>query len=237
MAGHSKWANIQHRKKAQDNKRGKVFTKIIREITVAVKLAGPDISSNSRLRLAMSKANKNSVPKDTIERAIKKGSGQSSDSFEEITYEGYGPKGIAVIIECLTDNKNRTVSEVRHALTKYNGSLGTKGSVAHLFKKIGILTLLDTSEDDLINYIDEIEILDYEQIDNNCVVNTEPASLFKVKSFFEEKSLQTKDEEIILEPMTMCDIDETDIEQVELFTENLEELDDVQNIYTNINIL
>jgi YebC/PmpR family DNA-binding regulatory protein len=237
MAGHSKWANIQHRKKAQDNKRGKVFTKIIREITVAVKLAGPDISSNSRLRLAMSKANKNSVPKDTIERAIKKGSGQNSDSFEEITYEGYGPKGIAVIIECLTDNKNRTVSEVRHALTKYNGSLGTKGSVAHLFKKIGILTLLDTVEDDLINYIDEIEILDYEQVDNNCIVNTDPSSLFKVKSFFEDKSLKTQDEEIILEPITMCDIDETDIEQVELFTENLEELDDVQNIYTNINIL
>ena len=237
MAGHSKWANIQHRKKAQDNKRGKVFTKIIREITVAVKLAGPDISSNSRLRLAMSKANKNSVPKDTIERAIKKGSGQNSDSFEEITYEGYGPKGIAVIIECLTDNKNRTVSEVRHALTKYNGSLGTKGSVAHLFKKICILTLLDTTEDDLINYIDEIEILDYEQVDNNCIVNTEPSNLFKVKSFFDEKSLKTQDEEIILEPITMCDIDEIDIEQVELFTENLEELDDVQNIYTNINIL
>ena len=237
MAGHSKWANIQHRKKAQDNKRGKVFTKIIREITVAVKLAGPDISSNSRLRLAMSKANKNSVPKDTIERAIKKGSGQNSDSFEEITYEGYGPKGIAVIIECLTDNKNRTVSEVRHALTKYNGSLGTKGSVANLFKKIGILTLLDTTEDDLINYIDEIEILDYEQVDNNCIVNTDPSNLFNVKSFFDEKSLKTQDEEIILEPITMCDIDEIDIEQVELFTENLEELDDVQNIYTNINIL
>jgi transcriptional/translational regulatory protein YebC/TACO1 len=115
--------------------------------------------------------------------------------------------------------------------------LELKGSVAHLFKKIGIITLLDTSEDDLINYIDEIEILDYEQVDNNCIVNTDPSNLFKVKSFFEEKSLQTQDEEIILEPITMCDIDETDIEQVELFTENLEELDDVQNIYTNINIL
>jgi len=237
MAGHSKWANIQHRKKAQDNKRGKVFTKIIREITVAVKLAGPDVASNSRLRLAMSKANKNSVPKDTIERAIKKGSGQGDDSFEEITYEGYGPKGIAVIIECLTDNKNRTVSEVRHALTKYNGSLGTNGSVAHLFKKIGIITLLDTSEDDLINYIDEIEILDYEQVDDHCIINTDPSNLFKVKSFFEEKSLKTKDEEIILEPITMCNIDEADIEQVELFTDNLEELDDVQNIYTNITIV
>jgi YebC/PmpR family DNA-binding regulatory protein len=185
----------------------------------------------------MSKANKNSVPKDTIDRAIKKGSGQNSDSFEEITYEGYGPKGIAVIIECLTDNKNRTVSEVRHALTKYNGSLGTKGSVSHLFKKIGIITLLDTSEDELINYIDDIDILDYEQADNNCILNTEPSDLFKVKSFFEEKSLATKDEEIILEPITFCDITDADIEQVELFTENLEELDDVQNIYTNINVL
>ena len=183
MAGHSKWANIQHRKKAQDNKRGKVFTKIIKEITVAVKLAGADSTSNSRLRLAISKANKNSVPKDTIERAIKKGSGVGGDSFEEITYEGYGPKGIAVLIECLTDNKNRTVSEVRHVLTKYNGSLGTNGSVSHLFRKIGILTLLDVREDDLINYIDEIDILDYEQVDSNCVINTQPSDLFKVKSF------------------------------------------------------
>ena len=237
MAGHSKWANIQHRKKAQDNKRGKVFTKIIREITVAVKLGGPDISSNSRLRLAMTKANKNSVPKDTIERAIKKGSGQSDSSFEEITYEGYGPKGIAVIIECLTDNKNRTVSEVRHALTKYNGSLGTKGSVAHLFKKIGILTVVDTTAENLIDYIDDIDILDYEQVENNCIVNTEPTNLFNVKSFFESMSIQTKDEELILEPTTMCNIEENDLEQVELFTDNLEDLDDVQNIYTNINVV
>tara|TARA_B100000401_G_C52639671_1_gene640078 strand:- start:74 stop:787 length:714 start_codon:yes stop_codon:yes gene_type:complete len=237
MAGHSKWANIQHRKKAQDNKRGKVFTKIIKEITVAVKLAGADSTSNSRLRLAISKANKNSVPKDTIERAIKKGSGVGGDSFEEITYEGYGPKGIAVLIECLTDNKNRTVSEVRHVLTKYNGSLGTNGSVSHLFRKIGILTLLDVREDDLINYIDEIDILDYEQVDNNCVINTQPSDLFKVKSFFEDKSITTKDEELILEPITYCDIDESDVEQAGLFQEKLEELDDVQNIYTNINII
>ena len=237
MAGHSKWANIQHRKKAQDNKRGKVFTKIIREITVAVRLGGPDVSSNSRLRLAMTKANKNSVPKDTIERAIKKGSGQSDSSFEEITYEGYGPKGIAVIIECLTDNKNRTVSEVRHALTKYNGSLGTKGSVSHLFRKIGILTLVDFSEDDLINHVDDIEILDYEETENNCIINTDPSQLFAVKSFFDSKSVQTKDEELILEPITMCDISDSDIEQVQLFTDNLEELDDVQNIYTNVNIV
>ncbi|SVD57663.1 uncharacterized protein METZ01_LOCUS410517, partial [marine metagenome] len=125
MAGHSKWANIQHRKKAQDNKRGKVFTKVIREISVATKLGGADLSSNSRLRLAVSKANSSNVPKDTVERAIKKASGQNNDNYEEITYEGYGPKGIAVIMDCLTDNKNRTVSEIRHVLSKHGGSLGT----------------------------------------------------------------------------------------------------------------
>ena len=131
MAGHSKWANIQHRKKAQDNKRGKVFTKIIREITVATKLGGADVSSNSRLRLAISKANSANVPKDTLERAIKKASGQDNQNFEEITYEGYGPNGIAIVINCLTDNKNRTVSEVRNVLTKHGGSLGTV-SYTHL---------------------------------------------------------------------------------------------------------
>ena len=125
MAGHSKWANIQHRKKAQDNKRGKVFTKAIREITVAAKLGGPDISSNSRLRLAISKANSSNVPKDTVERAIKKALGDKAQNIQEITYEGYGPNGIAVIMECLTNNKNRTVSELRHVLSKHGGSLGT----------------------------------------------------------------------------------------------------------------
>jgi len=150
MAGHSKWANIQHRKKAQDNKRGKTFTKVIREITVAAKMGGTDVGSNSRLRLALSKANAANVPKDTVKRAIDKASGQNNDNFEEITYEGYGPKGIAVIIECLTDNKNRTVSDLRHALTKHGGSLGTNGSVSHLFRKVGIMKLLNITEDDLL---------------------------------------------------------------------------------------
>ena len=141
MAGHSKWANIQHRKKAQDNKRGKVFTKVIREITVATKLGGSDISNNSRLRLAISKANASNVPIDTVERAIKKAIGSKDENIEEIIYEGYGPNGIAVIMECLTNNKNRTVSELRHVLSKYGGSLGTKGSVVHLF-----LSLIHISE-------------------------------------------------------------------------------------------
>ena len=139
MAGHSKWANIQHRKKAQDNKRGKVFTKVIREISVATKLGGADLSSNSRLRLAVSKANSSNVPKDTVERAIKKASGQNNDNYEEITYEGYGPKGIAVIMDCLTDNKNRTVSEIRQIFSKNGGSIAENGSVSHSFKRKGEL--------------------------------------------------------------------------------------------------
>ena len=157
MAGHSKWANIQHRKKAQDNKRGKTFTKVIREITVAAKMGGTDASSNSRLRLALSKATASNVPKDTVKRAIDKASGQNNDNFEEITYEGYGPKGIAVIVECLTDNKNRTVSDLRHVLSKHGGSLGTNGSVSHLFRKVGIMKLNDITEDDLIEHMEDIQ--------------------------------------------------------------------------------
>ena len=171
MSGHSKWSTIKRKKGANDAKRGKLFAKLIRAIEVAGKTGGADPNNNASLYQAISKAKSNSVPNSNIENALKRINGDSSIGvFDEITYEGYGPKGIAVIIDCLTDNKNRTVSEVRHALTKYNGSLGTKGSVAHLFKKIGILTLLDTVEDDLINYIDEIEILDYEQVDNNCII-------------------------------------------------------------------
>ena len=162
MAGHSKWANIQHRKKAQDNKRGKIFTKIIREVSVAARLGGADASSNSRLRLAISKANSANVPKDTLERAIKKASGQDNQNYEEIVYEGYGPNGIALIVNCLTDNKNRTVSEVRNVLSKNGGSLGTKGSVGHMFKRMGILRISNLTEDALFEHIDKINFIDYE---------------------------------------------------------------------------
>ena len=192
MAGHSKWANIQHRKKAQDNKRGKVFTKVIREVTVAAKLGGPDISSNSRLRLAIVKANASNVPKDTVERAIKKASGQSNDNIEEITYEGYGPNGIAVVMECLTDNKNRTVSELRHVLSKHGGSLGTKGSVLHLFKKIGIIKALNTSEDELLLHMDNIELIDFEIIKEDCILFTKPNELFEIKNTLKRNRFQLK---------------------------------------------
>ena len=236
MAGHSKWANIQHRKKAQDNKRGKTFTKVIREITVAAKMGGTDVSSNSRLRLALSKANAANVPKDTVKRAIDKASGQNNDNFEEITYEGYGPKGIAVIIECLTDNKNRTVSELRYVLSKHGGSLGTNGSVAHLFRKIGILKLLSISEDDLLEHMENIDIEDFELIDNDCIIFTKPNILFEAKKYFESKSIKVVDEEISMDALTMVEISIDDQEKISDLSSKIEELDDVQNVYMNVNL-
>ena len=236
MAGHSKWANIQHRKKAQDNKRGKTFTKVIREITVAAKMGGTDVSSNSRLRLALSKANAANVPKDTVKRAIDKASGQNNDNFEEITYEGYGPKGIAVIIECLTDNKNRTVSELRYVLSKHGGSLGTNGSVSHLFRKIGILKLLSISEDDLLEHMENIDIEDFELIDNDCIIFTKPNILFEAKKYFESKSIKVVDEEISMDALTMVEISIDDQEKISDLSSKIEELDDVQNVYMNVNL-
>ena len=236
MAGHSKWANIQHRKKAQDNKRGKTFTKVIREITVAAKMGGTDASSNSRLRLALSKATASNVPKDTVKRAIDKASGQNNDNFEEITYEGYGPKGIAVIVECLTDNKNRTVSDLRHVLSKHGGSLGTNGSVSHLFRKVGIMKLNDITEDDLIEHMEDIDLEDFEMIESGCIIFTKPTELFNTKKYFESKSIDVIDEEIIMDPLTTVDIPSEDSEKVSDLSNKIEELDDVQNVYMNSNL-
>lgn len=236
MAGHSKWANIQHRKKAQDNKRGKVFTKVIREITVATKLAGPDVNSNSRLRLALSRANSANVPKDTIDRAIKKASGQSDVNYEEIVYEGYGPSGVALIIECLTDNKNRTVSEIRNVLSKNGGSLGTKGSVSHLFRKVGIMKIEDTSEEELLNHIEDVDLLDFEEIEDGCLLFTDSNQLFNTKKYFESKGLQTKNEEIIMDPVTHADVSLEIRDKIISLSSKIEELDDVQNVFMNINV-
>ena len=237
MAGHSKWANIQHRKKAQDNKRGKTFTKVIREITVAAKMGGTDASSNSRLRLALSKANASNVPKDTVKRAIDKASGQNNENFEEITYEGYGPKGIAVIIECLTDNKNRTVSDLRHLLSKHGGSLGTNGSVSHLFRKVGIMKLDNITEDDLVEHMESIDIEDFEMIDSGCIIFTKPTELFSTKKYFESKSINVIEEEIIMDPLTSIDVSKEDSEKISDLSNKIEELDDVQNVYMNSNLI
>ena len=197
---------------------------------------GTDVSSNSRLRLALSKANAANVPKDTVKRAIDKASGQNNDNFEEITYEGYGPKGIAVIIECLTDNKNRTVSELRYVLSKHGGSLGTNGSVSHLFRKIGILKLLNISEDDLLEHMENIDVEDFELIDNDCIIFTKPNILFEAKKYFESKSIKVVDEEISMDALTMVEISIDDQEKISDLSSKIEELDDVQNVYMNINL-
>jgi len=236
MAGHSKWANIQHRKKAQDNKRGKVFTKIIREISVATKIGGADISSNSRLRLAITKANAVNVPKDTLERAIKKASGQNNENYDEIMYEGYGPKGIAIIMECLTDNKNRTVSEIRNVLSKNGGSLGTNGSVSHLFRKVGVMKLVNITEDDLLMHMENVELLDFEIFENNCIIFIKPNELFNIKKYFISNNFTVQDEEIIMDPLTLINIDKDDEIKIINLSSKIEEIDDVQNIYMNINL-
>ncbi|HJL81011.1 MAG TPA: YebC/PmpR family DNA-binding transcriptional regulator, partial [Gammaproteobacteria bacterium] len=151
MAGHSKWANIQHRKGRQDKKRGKLFTKLIREITVAARIGGSDLNSNPRLRSAVDKAKDQSMPKENIDRAISKGTGEGEGfNLEEVTYEGYGPGGVAILIECMTDNKNRTVAEVRYALSKFGGNLGTEGSVAYLFQQVGLISLSGVKDPDRI---------------------------------------------------------------------------------------
>ena len=184
MAGHSKWANIQHRKGRQDKKRGKLFTKLIREITVAARIGGSDIGSNPRLRAAVDNAKSQSMPKDNIDRAIAKGAGgEEGTALEEVLYEGYGPGGVAILIECMTDNKNRTVAEVRHALTKHGGNLGTEGSVAYLFDQIGYISINHSNDPDGLMELaiesgaEDIEIND----DGSIGIETTPQNLVDVK--------------------------------------------------------
>ena len=234
MAGHSKWANIQHRKKAQDNKRGKVFTKIIREITVAVKLAGPDISSNSRLRLAMTKANKNSVPKDTIERAIKKGSGQSDSSFEEITYEGYGPGGVAVLVEAMTDNRNRTVADVRHAFTKFGGNLGTDGSVSYLFNKIGLVIIEKyQDEDTVMETLLDFDGEDLEDTGDNFIATVPFQNLSSFVEKLKDQGIKVENAEVTMKADTAVPVDQEMGEKVLRILDFLDEVDDVQEVHSN----
>lgn len=236
MAGHSKWANIQHRKNAQDAKRGKLFTKLIREITVAARMGGGDLSKNPRLRLAVDKALSANMSKDTIERATKKGAGGLEGAqMEEIRYEGYGPKGVAVLVDVLTDNRNRTVAEVRHAFTKCGGNLGTSGSVAYLFNKKGVITFepgaeeekilelaLEAGADDVVTYPDK-------SID----VFTSETLLPQLRSLFEEKKLMPANSEVTWLAATQVALSGDDAEKMERLTSMLEDLDDVQMVYSN----
>ncbi len=240
MAGHSKWANIQHRKGKQDAKRGKLFTKLIREITTAAKLGGPDIEANPRLRLAVDKALSGNMTRDTIDRAIKRGAGEGDTSnMEELTYEGYGPNGVAVMVECMTDNRNRTVSEVRHAFSKCGGNLGTDGSVAYLFKKRGVISFENAAanEDKIMEIAIENGALDVIVNDDHSLdVMTEPEDYLAVKAALQSVSLQSNNAEITMIPDLRTSLDLEQANNLTKLVDMLEDLDDVQNVYTNADI-
>ena len=237
MAGHSKWANIKHRKAAQDAKRGKIFTKLIREITVAARMGGPEIADNPRLRAAVDKALSNNMTKDTIDRAIKRGvGGDDGANMEEITYEGYGKNGVAVLVETMTDNVNRTVSEVRHAFSKFGGNLGTSGSVAFLFTKRGeIFFEPGVEEEKLMEAALEAGAEDVEENeDGSFLVITRPDKSFgEVVDGLKEAGLEPADAEVTMSPSTEAEIDAETAETVGKMIDLLEDLDDVQNVYTN----
>ena len=234
MAGHSKWANIKHRKARQDASRGKVWTKVIREITVAAK-DGPDPNDNPRLRLALEKANAANMPKDTIKRAIEKGSGTGeTGELEEIIFEGYGPGGVAILVETMTDNRNRTVSDVRHAFSKFGGNLGTDGSVSYLFKKLGVIHInKDYSEEMLMENVIESGAQDFSEEDDFFEVTTDPNKFNKVIDFFKDNDVQYINAELTLRADTLVDLDQDMSEKVLNIMEFMDDLDDVQEVHTN----
>lgn len=236
MAGHSKWANIQHRKNKVDKQRSKIFTKIIRLITVAARIGGGDPEMNPRLRDAVLKAKSVNMPNDNIDRAIKKGAGGGDDAqMEEIIYEGYGPAGVAVMVECLTDNRNRTVGDVRHAFTKCGGNLGTNGSVAYLFTKQGQISFpKGTSEDAVMeialeNGAEDVTVNEDGSID----VVVAPAGFASLKNALDARNLKAQYADIAMEASIYVPLDLEQAEKLHRLQDMLEELDDVQNVYSN----
>jgi len=239
MAGHSKWANIQHRKGAQDKKRGKLFTKLIREITVAARMGGGDLNANPRLRLAVDKAKAQSMPKDNIERAIKKGSGDLDGAdFMELRYEGYGPGGTAVMVDCMTDNKNRTVAEVRHAFSKFGGNLGADGSVGYMFEHVGTLSYPPGSNEDAVMEaaIDagaEDILVD---ADKSIEVLTAPSEFETVRNAMRKSGHKPENAELTMRATNNVELDLPTASSMIKLLEMLEDLDDVQNVYSNADI-
>jgi len=236
MAGHSKWANIQHRKGRQDAKRGKIFTRLIKEITVSARMGGGDPDMNPRLRLAVDKATGNNMPKDNIERAIKRGAGGlEGANYEQIRYEGYGPAGAAVIVDTLTDNRTRTVAEVRHAFTKFGGNMGTEGSVAFLFKHVGqLLFAPGTDEGKLMEAALEAGADDVVTNDDGSIeVLTSPYELARVKTALERAGFKAELGEVIMKPATEAELGGDDAVKMQKLLDTLESLDDVQDVYTS----
>ena len=238
MSGHSKWANIQHRKGRQDKKRGKLFTKLIREVTVAAKY-GSDPSANPRLRAAIDKAKSQSMPKENIDRAISRGSGEEEGfNFEEVTYEGYGPGGAAILIECMTDNRNRTVAEVRHALSKFGGNLGSDGSVSYLFEKVGLMTLTAVNNR---NQTMEIAIdAGAEDIESNedgsIEIITNPTDFLNVKESLVAEGINPEIAEVTMRASVSVSIGVKHAESMLKLLDVLEDLDDVQAVHSNAEI-
>jgi YebC/PmpR family DNA-binding regulatory protein len=236
MAGHSKWANIKHKKAATDAKRGKIFTRLIKEITVASRLGGSDVSANPRLRLAVDKAYSHNMPKDTIERAAKRGSGELEGvAYEEIRYEGYGINGAAVIVDCMTDNRTRTVADVRHAFSKYGGNLGTDGSVAFLFKHVGqILFAPGTNEDKLIEAAIEAGADDVVTNDDGSLeVVTGPYDFITVKDALGKAGFKPEFAEVTMKATSEVEMTGDDAVRMQKLLDAFETLDDVQDVYTS----
>ena len=239
MAGHSKWANIKHRKGAQDAKRGKIFTKIIREISVAAKMGGADPSNNPSLRSVIDKALGANMKRDTIENTIKKATGAMEGvNYENVRYEGYGPGGTAILIDCLTDNRNRTVAEVRHALTKAGGNLGTDGSVAYMFNKIGVLSYAnDVDEDALMEVAMEVGADDIITHDDGSVdVMTVPEDYLEIKDSMIKQGFKPENAEVTFDAENKTELDVTKAEKMIRLIDVLEDLDDVQEVYSNADI-
>ena len=239
MAGHSKWANIQHRKNRQDARRGKLFTKLIREITVAAKMGGADPDNNPRLRAAMDNALDNNMTKDTIDRAVKRGAGgDEGDNVEEVRYEGYGPGGVAVMVDCMTDNRNRTVAEVRHAFSKCGGNLGTDGSVSYLFKKAGVITFpAGTGEDAIMEAALEAGAEDIATDEDGSVeVITSPENFIDVRDALARAGHAPESAEITMRASTSSPVDLEGAQTMVRLLDMLEDLDDVQKVYSNADI-
>ena len=236
MAGHSKWANIKHRKARQDAKRGKIYTKLIRELTVAAKAGGGDPNDNPRLRLALDKANSENMPKDTINRAVERGTGAGeAGNLEEITYEGYGPGGVAIMMDTMTDNKNRTVAEIRHLMSKYQGNLGENGSVSWMFEKLGQITLSGNSnEEEAFNDALELGANDFNALDGTFLISSSPNETVNIAEAMEKKGYEVISSGVEMVPKNMTKVSGDQLKTLLSVLNLLEEHDDIQKIYSNV---
>lgn len=238
MSGHSKWATIKHKKSAQDAKRGKLFSKLAKEITVAVKLGGPDPDSNPRLRTVLLACRSANMPKDNIERAIKRGTGEGVENYEEVRYECYGPAGVAIVVDVLTDNKRRAVADVRHIVSKHGGTMAEAGAVLWNFEQKGLITVSkeNLSEEEIMEKAIEAGAEDVDTEGDMYEVYTAPNDLHTVLQAFEKMNINVGEAKLTLKPKTLISVDSKSAASVLKLMEALEDMDDVQDVYTNLDI-